>query len=225
MPTLPPRYRTKYHVGATLLMLLLLPACGTAPPPCPPLQLDPQTVSVISADWHSDIAIPVDELDNSLRPIAAQFPGARMLLFGYGKKTFMTAPPGTFSKYFTGPIPGPAAIEVTALNTSLADAYKAEDFVTLPLPPGGAHTLSLFIRHDMTNNPDGTPQEVMRWDDPPIVVYAANSRYTFLHTCNGWAADALAEAGVPLSPSRVVTSGRLMSRAREAEMMCQGPVE
>jgi hypothetical protein len=205
-------------------LVLALSACGYPTPPCQPL--GPDTVSVVSADWHSDIAIPVGELGVGLQPIAAQFPGAKTLLFGYGKETFMTAPEGSFSKYFTGLIPGQAAIEVTAVDTDLADIYPADEVVTLKLPQDGAEKLSAYISDDITKNADGTPLLVTKGDSPRVFVYAANSEYTFLHTCNGWAATGLATAGVAtagvaLSDSRVVTSERLMIRAQEVEERCE----
>ncbi len=199
--------------------LVLLSACGYPPPPCPP-EWGHDTVSVVSQDWHSDVAIPVSELDSGLEAIAAQFPDAKTLLFGYGRESFMTAPPGAFSKYITAPLPGDGAIEVQALTSNIASAYPAEDVVTLALPPEGAHELSLFIRSDLADDSDGEPKLVAEWNNPQTYVYAANSRYNFLHTCNGWAAEALWHAGVPLSPSRVVTSERLMERAEGAKAFC-----
>ena len=176
---------------------------------------------MIIEGWHSDLAIPVGQLTDRLPTIVAQFPGARTLLFGYGKETFMTAPPGTFSKYFTGIFPGQAAIEVTALDTDLAAVYPPEEVITLALPPGGADRLAAFIRGDLVDDAGGQPQVIGEWDTPPTFVYAANSRYTFMHTCNAWAAQILADAGVPLSDSRVVTSDRLMIRVREAAATCR----
>jgi hypothetical protein len=202
-----------------LFILLALSGCGYPPPPCLPLS-ETEKVAVVSAGWHSEIAIPVEELSDGLQDIAPQLPGAKTLLFGYGKKTFMTAPPGTVSKYFTGILPGEAAIEVTGIDSDLAQIYKPDEVVTLALPPGGAAKLSAFIRSDLSDNPDGTPAIIAHSDNPPAFVYAANSQYTFLHTCNGWAAQALVAAGVSLSSSRVVTSGRLMGRAREATASC-----
>jgi hypothetical protein len=198
-----------------LCFFLLLAGCASPPLPCP-LPAAADRVSVVSEGWHSDIAIPVDELSGGLQDIAAHFPGAQTLLFGYGKRSFMTAPPGSLAKYFTGIIPGEAAIEVTGMDTELAAVYPPEDVVTLTLPPGGAKKLSAFISKDLASTPGGTPALITGGGEPPVFVYAANSEYTFLHTCNGWAAQALAAAGVPLSPSRVVTAGRLMGRAQAA---------
>jgi hypothetical protein len=209
------------HRALPLPILLALSACGTPPGPCL-LPVGPDKAYVVSEDWHSDIALPVSELDDGLQDIARRFPGARILLFGYGKESFMTAPAGSLAKYLAAPWPGEAAIEVTALNVDPADAYPPDDLVTLALPPGGAHSLSAYIRGDMADNPDGTPRVVAHRHDPEdAILFAANSRYGFLHTCNGWVATGLKDAGVPLSDSRVVTSERLMGRAKDAAARCE----
>ncbi len=206
----------------SLVTLLVLSACGTAPAPCRS-PLGPDHIYVVSQDWHSEIAIPIDELSAELRTIGDQFPGAQALLFGYGRQSFMTAANGSFEKYLTGPFPGDAAIQVTALDASPLKTYPADEIVALALPSDGAARLSAFIRSDIQDNPDGTARTIEHSHDPESFVYAANSRYNFLHTCNGWIADALADAGVSLSPSRVVTSDRLMQRVKLAAETCEAP--
>ena len=210
---------TKPYRACIFASLVTLSACGTPAGPCA-LAVGPDRVYVLSGDWHSEIAIPVSELGDGLEELARKYPGARSLVFGYGKKSFMTAPPGSLAKYLTGPWPGAGAIEVTALDGDPAALYAPDEIVTLDLPADGARRLSAHIRGDMANDPDGMPRIVEEWHDPETLFIDADSRYTFLHTCNGWLADGLAAAGVPISTSRVITSGRLMARAGQAAILC-----
>jgi hypothetical protein len=58
--------------------------------------------------------------------------------------------------------------------------------------------------------------------DPDGLFYAAQSEYNLFHTCNAWTADALHEAGLPISGDNVIFSGQVMSRVDEAaESQCQ----
>ena len=73
------------------------------------------------------------------------FPGARTIMFGYAKRTFVTAPAHTISEYILGPVPGPAIIDVSGINVSPLEAYEpGSTIVAVPAarrsaPPVGFH--------------------------------------------------------------------------------------
>jgi hypothetical protein len=54
-------------------------------------------------------------------------------------------------------LPGPAAVEVSAVSSDPANAYGAAHVITLPLPPGGAQHLSDFLRAAIAKDKTGTP--------------------------------------------------------------------
>ena len=173
-------------------------------------------VYVVSHGWHAELGIPVAELGPDLAFARALFPGARVLMFGYGKKTFITAPPDTISEYFLGPFPGPAVIQIVGLNVTPDDAYDAGDTVRLALPPGGSAALSHFIGQDIAKDKTDEPVLVSHSSDPAGLFYAAQSHYNLLHTCNSWTADALHAAGLPISGDGVIFSSQIMARAEAA---------
>ncbi|MDR3425351.1 MAG: DUF2459 domain-containing protein [Alphaproteobacteria bacterium] len=177
---------------------------------------------VVGDAWHAEIGIPTRELSDGLAFYRKIFPAARVIMFSYGKQTFFTAPPHTLSEYLLGPIPGPAVIQVVALNVMPPEAYPPEDTITLVLPAGGGHALSTYIGNDLATDASGRPQVVAPSTNPDGLFYAARSEYNLFHTCNTWAADALHEAGLPVSGSGVVFSGQVMSRAADAaESQCR----
>jgi hypothetical protein len=180
-------------------------------------------VYVTGQKWHTEIGIPVEELGSDLRFYRDIFPGARVIMFGYGKKTFFIAPAGTLSEYLLGPVPGPAAIQVVALKVTPAEAYPPENTITLILPPGGSRALSAYIWNDLAKNNLGKPLIVAHSTNPSGLFYAAQSEYNLFHTCNTWAIDALHEAGLPLSGEGVVFLDQAMTRVHEAaESQCRG---
>jgi hypothetical protein len=180
---------------------------------CPPPTTG-ETVSVVELGWHVEVALPADELGPELGFLRGVFPGARSLMFGYGKKTFFTAPPDDIGEYFLGPIPGPAVVHVMGLNVTAAAAYPVGTIV-LALPPGGAKALSRFIAAELTKDVSGKPVVVAHTTDPAGLFYAAASEYHLFHTCNTWVADALHAAGLPISGDGVVFSGQAVSRAED----------
>ena len=199
----------------------MVSACMSLPPVCKhPAAGD--VVYVVGEGWHAEIGIPVNELDEGLGFFRAIFPGAHVIMFGYGKKTFITAPPDAFSEYLLGPVPGPALIQVVALNVKPTEAYPPENTVTLILPPGGRKALANYIWQDLSKDEAGRPQVAAHSNDPAGLLYAANSEYNLFHTCNTWTADALHAARLPISGDQVIFSSQVMTRVnRAAKDQCQ----
>jgi hypothetical protein len=189
--------------------------------PCTPNTAE-DVVYVVGQGWHAEIGIPVEELNHDLAFYRKIFPEARALMFGYGKKTFFTAPPDAISEYFLGPFPGPAAIHVVGLNVMPVDAYSRENTFTLRLPPGGAQALSAYIAKDLSRDKSDRPEEIAHSTDPDGLFYAAQSEYNLFHTCNTWTADALHDAGLPVSGDGVTFSEQVMTQvAAAAKSQCE----
>jgi hypothetical protein len=199
----------------TPFLPLLLSGCAAASPHCAPRPGTP-VVWVLSRGWHTQLGLPADELTGGLETFRTVYPGLRAIMFGYGKRTFMTARADRASEYLLGPFPGPAVIETVGLSALPPEAYGPNDLVELPLPPGGAAALSAFIWHDLARNPDGGPRYVGPGRFSGSRFYDAVSGYNLAHTCNTWVVDALHAAGLKLTGNGVVFSGQAMHRAQEA---------
>ena len=200
--------------AALLLGPLGLGACAsatfdqTAACPTP----DENTVFVVSRGRHVEVKLPASQLSGALAVYRDIFPGARTVMFGYGKRTFLTAPPDTISEYLLGPVPGPAAIQVTGLAATPIEAYPPEATRPLELPPGGARALSAFIADDLARDRAGEPQLLGPGPFPGSLFFGATSGYSLAHTCNTWAANALAAAGLPISADGVLFSGQVVKQ-------------
>jgi uncharacterized protein (TIGR02117 family) len=203
-----------------LLVLVAVAGCSSAVPSCTSTAAG-DVVYIVDQGWHAEIGIPVQELGGDLAFYRKIFAGAHVIMFGYGKKTFFTAPPDTISEYFLGPFPGTAVIHVVGLTVTPVDAYPPGSTVTLMLPPGGARALSNFIWQDLSKDKMGNPEEVARSSEPDGLFYAAQSEYNLLHTCNTWTANALHDAGLDLSSDGVIFSGQVMTQINAvAESQC-----
>ena len=204
-----------------IVFLLAIGACAPLETTCVPATKDNNIVYVVEHGWHAEIGIPVEALDRSLGFVHDRFPGAKYVMFGYGKRTFWTAPPHSISEYVLGPFPGPGLIQMVGLNTTPLEAYDSGDTVQLELPPGGAHLLSAYIDQDLVKNDRGEPVIVATSTSPAGLFYAVKSEYNIMHTCNTWTADALRSAGWSISSGTVVFSGQVMSRVDDlAESQC-----
>ena len=172
------------------------------------------TVTLLDHGWHTDIGVPADELSGPLAMFRDVFPGARSMVFSFGKKTFLMAPAHDSSEYLLGPVPGPAAIMVTGLSVPSENAYGADPALVLHLPEGGAARLSDFIWREILQDRSGKPRLIDRGAFSGSLFYAATAGYGLDHTCNTWSALVLAATGLDINPSGVVFASQIMARAR-----------
>jgi uncharacterized protein (TIGR02117 family) len=212
-----PRRHSFRRFACLIALPLTLAACAGGAPPVaglPPGGGPAGTVALVTHGWHTDIAVPADEVTGPLTRFRTLFPGARMLVFGYGKRTFMIAPAHTLGEWIIGPFPGPAAVEVSAISSDAATAYGAEHVETLTLPPGGAARLSAFLWQALSKDDAGNPAYIAQGNWPGSLFYEASTTYGLLHTCNSWSAQALAASGLPITPAGVVFSSTLDAQVR-----------
>jgi hypothetical protein len=198
--------------GVCVAMVLSSCAAPLAPRATAPSSGD--TVTLLDHGWHTDIGIPAEKLSGPLAVFRDIFPGARSLVFSFGKRTFLMAPPHDWSEYLLGPLPGPAAIMVTGLSVPSENAYGADRALVLRLPAGGAARLSEFIWREIIHDPAGRPRLIDRGPFDGSLFYSAATRYSLSHTCNAWSALVLTAAGLEIDPSGVVFAHQIMARAR-----------
>jgi Protein of unknown function (DUF2459) len=199
------------------LWLVLAPLCGCAakPPPCSSTPLPRHdVVYVVRHGWHTDIAIPSDELRGNMTIFQRIFPGLKFLVVGFGKRTFMTAPVQTSGDLVVGPFPGDGIILATGLNAPPDVAYNDGISATLDLPPGGAERLSDFIWNTLKTD-NGAPVELRPGFFPGSIFYVTQTRYAGTRTCNTWTADALQAAGLKINPAGDVFSWQTMAQAED----------
>ncbi|MDB5372374.1 MAG: putative outer rane lipoprotein [Belnapia sp.] len=213
----------------SLLLALALAGCATRPLPEPRDATGPftRTIHVIERGWHTDIALPVAALDGALRRLAQDFPGAVELVFGFGDRAYLleagASPLASPLAYplamLRALLPGRGAILLTALAVSPVLAFGADDVVPLPLSAAEFGRLQGFIAASLDRGglaPGDRLPPIADGPYPGSVFHASTITYAASYTCNTWTAEALAVAGLPLSPSGVLLAHQVMARARRA---------
>ncbi len=111
--------------GAIALCVWLV-GCASVPPPVD-LTGDPQTetIWVIGRGWHTEIGVEAGAIDPALSDVRAEFPGVRVLVFGFGERAYLLHREHDFGDMLAALVPGPGAILVTALRprTPLGDRF------------------------------------------------------------------------------------------------------
>ncbi len=194
--------------------LVLLSACATVTPrPCPPASRPADVAWLVDQGWHTEIGLPASEITGPLGVFRDVFPGATTLMFGFGKRTFITAKVESFSELLMGPIPGPGAIQVIGLRTAPPLAFTRARVIRLTLLPGEAGRLSGFIWGAIGKTRDGQARLISQGLFPGSLFYAASRGYDLTYTCNSWSAEALQAAGMPIDPDGIVLPHGLLAQA------------
>ncbi|MCQ8239390.1 DUF2459 domain-containing protein [Rhizosaccharibacter radicis] len=180
--------------------------CAALPPP------PPDRVFLVAHGWHTDLAIPASLLRGRMRVFRSIFPGMRVLLLGFGKRTFMMAPVTTVGDLLVGPFPGSGTVLAVGLSATPDVAYDDGTMEPIRLPPGGADALSEFLWNTLEVR-DDRPVRIGPGFFPGSVFFASRRGYSGFDTCNRWSVDALRAAGLPVSGGGVVFASQALRRA------------
>ena len=169
-------------------------------------------IAVVERGWHTDIALPTDGLTGPLASLERDYPGAQYLVFGFGERAYLMAH-GGFGEMVAALFPSPSAVLLTALRAPPADAFGADNSVTLRLNQAGVDRIASLIWQDLAHQ-DGTAQQLADGPYAGSVFYASNEIYDAFHTCNSWTAMLLRAGGLPVEPHGVLFAGQVMRQVR-----------
>ncbi|HEX4241957.1 MAG TPA: DUF2459 domain-containing protein [Steroidobacteraceae bacterium] len=166
-------------------------------------------IYVVRRGWHVDIGFAARDLNAALAPVGARFPGVQYLLFGFGDERYLMAAHHGSPPVLSGALwPGPGLILVTALQATPADAF------------GSSHVIAIDVSRDELAGAQRFARDAMLGTAPYAagpyagsLFYRAAARYSAAHTCNTWATEALAAAGLPVQSRGVVFAGQVWRRA------------
>ncbi|MBX9701760.1 MAG: DUF2459 domain-containing protein, partial [Acetobacteraceae bacterium] len=173
-----------------------------------------EPVHVVTRDWHSDIGLGVSDLRGRLADLAARWPGARSLVFGFGERAYLLSRDRSLADMAMALVPGPGAMLVTGLSTLPAEAFGGEAVVTLGVTPAGMGRLQAYLEESFEWAADGTPRRLLDGPYAGAVFYGSAMTYSAAFTCNTWTAEALAQAGLPVRVGGVLFAGQVMAQAR-----------
>lgn len=182
-----------------------------------------QTVYVIGRGWHTEIGLSVAALAPPLSALAARFPGARTLTFGFGDRAFVLARHRGIGDALGALLPSRGLILITALNTSPTEAFGAAHAVALKVTRAGFAAIGAYIWNSLATRNGRLPSPYGAGPYSGSVFYASSVTYDAFDTCNTWAAAALRAGGLPFSPAGTLFASQVMQQARAAEPRKSSP--
>jgi len=209
------RSRGEYWVP--MLCLLLAGCRGIAqeaePVAGPTDQAGSAVIYVDRRGWHTDIGFAAGDLTPPLRSLTADFPGVRYLFFGFGDSHYLMAKKQNFPVMLAALWPGAGIVLATGLAAAPDKAFGGNYVLPLSVTPEQARAAQAFVWKSLVRQGTGTGVYAVGPYQGSLY-YASNERYSAVHTCNTWTAEALKSAGLPVRTAGVVFAGQLWSQAR-----------
>jgi uncharacterized protein (TIGR02117 family) len=204
---------------ALLLVALLgvmLAGCATPPPPAE-LTAGPktETIYLIERGWHTDIGIDADQLTPDLAGLHTAFPGATVLVIGFGARAYLLHGQHDLGDMAAALVPNPGALLVTGLDAPPPAAFPAYPVVTLHVSPRGLARLNRFLA-DSFDHTGSTLRQISPGPYPGSAFYGATETYSGVFTCNTWSAEGLQTAGLPVHADGVLFAGDVTDQARRS---------
>jgi hypothetical protein len=195
-------------------MLLLVLTAGTAaaqslPPSAEPSD-DRTTIYVARRSWHVDVGFAAADVEPPLQLGLQALPGAAYVFFGFGNRGYLTSSHRHAPNSLAALWPGEGLILATGLRASPADGFGADQVIELRVSRAASRGAQEFIRRSLRDEATVIPGPY-----EGSVYFSARPRYSAVHTCNTWAAEALASAGLPVRSRGVLFASQLWGRVRQ----------
>jgi hypothetical protein len=181
---------------------------------------DAASVFVARRGWHIDVGFAVADLTAPLNVIAAEFPGAQYLFFGFGDRQYLHAAHHGAPILLRALWPGQGLVLATALGAAPAAAFGRDSVVELSISRDALAKVQSFVWTAMSPAQRGAFEGVGGERGMPgpytgSLYLDSNTRYSALHTCNTWAAEALHSGGLRIRSRGVIFAGQLWRQVRE----------
>jgi len=199
-------------IGLRASLLILAAALFAAPMSC----TGQSHLVVVRRGWHIDLGFAADEIGPRLQFVAAALPTARYILFGFGDMHYLESRHHGVSTLAAALWPGRGIMLVTALAGTAQQGFGAQHVIELTLSDAQSRALQDFIANSFVTR-SGSAEVYAPGPYAGSVYYLALPRYSALHTCNTWAAEAMGAAPLRVHHRGVLFAGQLWSQARRLQ--------
>jgi uncharacterized protein (TIGR02117 family) len=173
------------------------------------------SVWVLDHGWHTSIVVRSTDVDRALWPEVDAFPTATFVEIAWGDREFYMATPATAWMAVKAALrAGESVLHVVGLDASIATYFPHSEIVELRTSRRGFEALIRFVFDEHERDAGGRSVRLQHGLYGPSWFYAARSKYSLFNTSNTWIARALPSAGLPVTPSGVITAGGVMQQVR-----------
>jgi uncharacterized protein (TIGR02117 family) len=192
-------------------MLLMFFACSVGClgpvervyPPVSSVGTESPTIFVTSNGWHTSLVLRNEDLPASLRSKLKNFDAFPWLEIGWGEEAFYRAPEVTAGLLVKAALASDGSVmHVRGLTVEPLSHYVEYDVSVyrVRLSDEGLRRLAHHVESSIIVNDQGAAADAGAGQDLDSRFIHASGRYSVLHTCNHWTADALRAGGLPITP-------------------------
>jgi len=168
-------------------------------------------IYVARRGWHMDVGFRVLDLAPPLAAVAADFPHAQYLFFGFGDRRYLVSGHKNFPNMLAALWPGAAMVLATALDGTPEEAFGAQNVIRLRVPVMQAQAGQEFVWDSLVKE-NATLHVYADGPYAGSLYYRAIPTYSAVHTCNTWIAEALGATDLPVHSRGVVFAAQLWSQ-------------
>jgi uncharacterized protein (TIGR02117 family) len=177
----------------------------------------PVTIWVLDHGWHTALAVRRADVDRALWPAVDDFPASTFIEVAWGDRDFYMATPATMWMAIKAAFGARGSVlHIVGLDALIPAHSSRSEIVELRVSRRGFDALTRFVSEEHQRNAEGQPVRLQPGLYGSSWFYIARSRYSLFNTCNTWIARALQTAGLPVTPSGVITAGGLMQQLTPA---------
>jgi uncharacterized protein (TIGR02117 family) len=208
-PSRPQRRRApllSFTLACAVLAILMTSKGGDARLYPPPLGAPRTTIFLVDNGLHSDLALPRSALlgDPLIGRAAAMTTGDPWVLVGWGDARFYEESGISVARVLDGLsalfAPGRASVVHLEGLTSQPDmAFVSADARPIELSEAGFGRLIARIDRSLARDAGGAPVRLAVATGPDEAFFLSGERFSLIHLCNHWTAEALNAAGLPVS--------------------------
>lgn len=176
-------------------------------------------IDVVNHGWHTGMVLPAREMRERLPQLVERFPDAPYLEFGWGDSAFYQADRVTAGLALRALLwPTDSVMHVVAVPDAARHHFSASPQERLCLTRRQYLALVEFVTASFSVNEgrEILPLGGGLYGDSQF--YRARGKYHLFNTCNTWLAKGLREAGLPITPTFMVTAGSLLGFLRAQQM-------
>ncbi len=177
--------------------------CAAEEPSC-------KTAFIVYSSWHAAIVLSRDDLSLDTLPELADFSAVRFIEFSWGDRDYFPDPNSGISAALRAAFwSGGSVLHLVGFSRSIAQFYGGAEIIALRLAPQAQLQLIRFLAQSFARPSISGRAPARPGLYPYSRFYPATGKFSILRTCNTWVAEALAAAGLPISPGNVLTAGQL----------------
>ena len=151
-------------------------------------------------------------------PELADFPAAQFIEFSWGDKDYFPDPQsGVFAAIKAALWSGGSVMHLVGFSGTVDNFYRGAAITELRLNPPAYSRMVDYINETFAREKSLGRARAAPGLFPDSRFYPASRSFSLLRTCNTWVAEALEQAGLPISSGLVITAGNLQSQLLAAQ--------